>query len=155
MIEQEPVPPEEQPPAETPDAPEEPSADLTTGLTGDGPNNFGLSSGKGGGNSGRIGGPGGKNSGSRWGWYAAKVQNAIAAALRSHPSTRSAAFSMNVRIWPDRAGRITRAQLVGTSGNPSVDEAIRNQVLVGIMLPEPPPADLRLPIVLRMSARKP
>ncbi|RZJ80508.1 MAG: TonB family protein, partial [Brevundimonas sp.] len=70
-------------------------------------------------------------------------------------STRNATMSLQVRVWPDSGGRITRAQLVGSSGNPAVDQAIRGQVLTGLQLPQAPPADMPTPIVLRITARKP
>ena len=41
------------------------------------------------------------------------------------------------------------------SGNTAVDQAIENQVLDGLQLPEAPPADMPMPITLRISARKP
>lgn len=150
MVMQDPVAEDEPPPDDTPpDAP--PSDDLSTGIAGNGPD-MGLSSG--GGGSGRIGGNGRKGGGSKWGYYAAKVQNSIAAALRRNPSTKSATFSMQVKVWADSSGRITRAQLVGTSGNAAVDQAIKNQVLAGLQLPEPPPDGMPMPINMRITARK-
>jgi outer membrane biosynthesis protein TonB len=150
MIAQEPVPDDEPPPDDSP--PESPpSEDLSTGIVGNGPS-MGLS---GGGGNGTIGGTGRRGGGSKFGWYAAKVQSTITAALRRHPSTRSATMNLQVRIWPDANGRITRAQLVGTSGNAAVDEAIRSNILTGLILPQPPPADMPTPIVLRINARKP
>ena len=151
MVEQAPVPDDEPPPADTPpEAP--PSEILGTGIAGNGPD-MGLGTGTGGGN--RIGGTGRKGGGSKFGWYAAKVQTAIADALRRHPSTRNASMTLQVRVWPDANGRITRAQLVGSSGNSAVDQAIKNQVLSGLQLPQAPPADMPTPIVLRITARKP
>lgn len=153
MVEQEPVAEDEPPPEDSPpEAP--PSEDLGTGITGGNGPDMGLGSGGGGGN--RIGGSGRRGSGSKYGWYAAKVQTAIADALRKNPSTRTATFgALQVRIWPDSSGRISRAQLVGSSGNPAVDQAIRNQVLTGYQLPQAPPADMPTPIVLRIKALKP
>jgi outer membrane biosynthesis protein TonB len=149
MVEQEPVPDDEPPPDNTPL--EAPSDDLSTGIAGNGPD-MGLSGGNG--NGGKIGGTGRKGGGSKFGWYAAKVQTSIADALRRHPSTRNAKMVLQVRVWPDSNGRITRAQLVGTSGNPAVDQAIKNQILTGLQLPQAPPADMPVPIVLRISASK-
>jgi len=80
----------------------------------------------------------------------------IADALRSNATTKTASISsLQVRIWPDASGRITRASLAGSTGNATVDAAIENQVLVGLRLQEPPPAGMKLPIVLRLSARRP
>jgi TonB family protein len=149
MVEQEPVPDDEPPPDNTP--PEAPSEDLSTGIAGNGPGMEGLGSGNG---NGKIGGTGRKGGGSKFGWYAAKVQTSIAEALRRHPSTRNAKMVLQVRVWPDSNGRITRAQLVGSSGNPAVDQAIKSQILTGLQLPQAPPADMPVPIVLRITASK-
>ncbi|RYI12699.1 MAG: hypothetical protein EON48_13020 [Acetobacteraceae bacterium] len=152
MVEQEPVAEDEPPPEDAPpEAP--PSEDLGTGITGGNGPDMGLSAGGGGG---RIGGSSRRVSGSKYGWYAAKVQSSIADALRRNPSTRKASFSgLQVRVWPDSSGRITRVQLVGSSGNPAVDQAIRNDVLNGLQLSQAPPADMPTPIVLRIKALKP
>jgi TonB family protein len=64
-------------------------------------------------------------------------------------------MTLQVRVWPDSNGRIIRAQLVGSSGNSAVDQAIKSQVLNGLQLPQAPPADMPTPIVLRITARKP
>ena len=149
MIEQEPVPDDEPPPDNTP--PEAPSDDLSTSIAGNGPGMEGLGGGNG---NGKIGGNGRKGGGSKFGWYAAKVQTSIAEALRRHPSTRNAKMVLQVRVWPDSNGRITRAQLVNSSGNPAVDQAIKNQILTGLQLPQAPPADMPIPIVLRITASK-
>ena len=149
MVEQEPVADDEPPHDNKPiDAP--PGEDLTTGIAGNGPD-MGLSRGTG--NSGKIGG-GRKGGGSKFGWYAAKVQTSVAEALRRHPATQSGRLSLLVKIWPDTNGRISRAQLVGTTGNAATDQSIKNQVLTGLQLPEPPPADMPTPITLRITARK-
>lgn len=147
MMVQEPVPEDEPSPEDS--APEPPSdLDLGPGSAG------GTGPAIGGGGGGK-GGSGRRASSSKFGWYAAKVQSAIAAALRQNSATRSATMSLQIRIWPDSNGTITRAQLVGSSGNPAVDQAIKNQILTGLQLPQAPPADMPVPIVLRVNARKP
>lgn len=154
MIEQEPVAADEAPPDDSPPESDEPPADLGTGLVGDGPNSFGLTAG--GGNRGGGGRQiGARAGGSRWGWYAARVQNSITQALSKHSATRNATLSIQVRIWADRNGRVTRAQLTSTSGDRTLDEIIRNQILTGLVLTDPPPDDMPMPINLRITARKP
>jgi outer membrane biosynthesis protein TonB len=64
-------------------------------------------------------------------------------------------MSIQVKIWANAAGLVTKAQLVGSTGNPELDTVLRNEVLSGIRLPEPPPAGMPMPINLRISARKP
>jgi hypothetical protein len=64
-------------------------------------------------------------------------------------------MNLQVQIWPDKAGRIVRVQLTGSTGDPTIDRAITNEVLSGLQLQEPPPAEMPVPIVLRLTARRP
>lgn len=132
---------------------EEAPPDLGTGIKGDGPpDGFGL--GGSGGN--RIGGNrSGGGGGSRWGWYASQVQSALQNELRRDRRTSTASFRIVVRIWPDASGRISRATLADSTGDSSLDAALTRDILPGIQLQEPPPKDMPLPIVLRMTARRP
>ena len=123
---------------------------LSTGIKGDGPNSFGLSDKPG---NGRVGTDGGK--GTKWAWYANQVQSRVQQALQQNRKTRSASVSVNVRVWPDVNGRINRAQLANSTGDPLLDAAIRDEVLTGLQLDQPPPADMPAPITLRLAARRP
>lgn len=132
-----------------------PPAALATGIKGDGPGMAGLSSsGTGlGGGTGIGGGTGSGSTGSKFGWYAGQVQRKIATALSANPRTKTSLIDrLEVRIWPDASGRITRASLAKSTGNSEVDNAIERQVLTGLQLEEPPPAGMKLPIVLRITA---
>src|SRR5579885_2991348 len=147
MIEQTPVDQQEQKPEDKP----APAPDIGTNIKGDGPGDgFGLSGSNG---NGLIGGGG--HGGSRWGWYAGEVQSKIADALRSNPRTRSANLSIQVRIWADASGRITKVRLAGSTGDPALEDILRNQVLNGLQLPDAPPAGMPMPIVLRITERQP
>lgn len=147
MIEQEPI--AETAPEEP--GPEEPPADLGTGLTGDGPNSFGLSNrGDGGG---RGGNGTGRGPGGRFDRYAVLLQNGLAAELRRNPKTRSAAYNVQVSIRIDADGRITSIKPKASTGNASVDSALRNE-FIGIRFSEPPPADMPMPIHTRLVGRK-
>jgi len=149
MIEQTPVDANEPKPD---DKPAPPSPSLGTGIKGDGPaDGFGLS---GSGGNGYLGGSGG-HVGSRWGWYAGEVQVAIGDALRKNNQTRTAGFRNEVRVWLDSTGRVTRVQLVSSTGDPAVDQAIKDNVLNGLQLPDPPPAGMPMPIVMRVTALRP
>jgi len=159
MIEQEAVTDDEPPPEESP--PDEPPAgpDLSTAIAGDGPpDGFGLggpgSGGSGGPGTG-LGGSGRRGGGSKYGWYAALVQRRISDALRSNRLTRSAEARIEVRIWPDDTGRITRARLAHSTGDSALDRTIESEVLTGLRLDQPPPDDMPRPIVLRLTARRP
>jgi periplasmic protein TonB len=160
-----PPPPEqkmvEQAPVETPEKPkdepakpkdEPPKEALGTGIKGDGAGLAGLG---GSGNGGGFGGAKGGGGGSKWGWYASQVQARIAEALRRNGHTMNASLKVQVRIWADSTGRITRASLDAGSGDPKLDAAIQNEVLTGLQLTEPPPPGLPMPIVMRLTARRP
>jgi outer membrane biosynthesis protein TonB len=150
MVEQQPVQDEkksEAPKENKPDAP----APLGTSITGPGGGpDLGLSGGLGGG--GGYGNGDGAG-GTKYGWYASEVQTRIADALRSNPNTRRASMSIVVRIWPDASGRITKVHISG--GDPSLDSTIQNDILTGMQLSDPPPSDMPLPIVMRISAQRP
>ena len=135
-------------------APADPApAPMGTNLQGDGPNAFGLANGGGGG---MIGGSRSKGgTGSKFGTYASQVQSRVVDSLRNHKKTRSAALDVKVRIWADSSGRVTRATLSGTSGDPGVDRAIRDEILTGLKLQNPPPEGMPMPIVMRISATRP
>ena len=135
------------------DQPPDASPALGTNIQGNGaPDGFGLS-GRGGGFMG--GGGGGGAGGSRFGWYAAKVTRAVSDALRQNSRTANAGFSIRVRIWSDLTGRVTRVRLADSTGNSAVDAAIRDQVLTGFQLPEAPPDGMPMPIMMRLTARRP
>ena len=51
--------------------------------------------------------------------------------------------------------RVTRASLVSSTGDPAVDAAIKADVLTGLQLDAPPPEGMPLPIVMRLTARRP
>lgn len=132
------------------DEPPKDEPPLGTGIKGDGAgDSYGLGSGTG---NGRIGGGG---DGSKWGWYASQVQSRIQQALQQNRKTRSASMTVNVRVWPDVNGRIGRAQLASSTGDPSLDNALRDEVLTGLQLQEPPPPGMPSPITLRVTARRP
>jgi periplasmic protein TonB len=136
-------------PVEQPD----PAPVLGTNIQSNGPaDGFGLS----GHANGFLQGSGGSGkSGSRFGWYANEVDQQLADALRQNPRTRDASFSVKARIWSDLAGRIIRAKLSGSSGDTFIDKVIRDEVLMGFQLRDPPPEGMPMPIVMRLSARRP
>jgi periplasmic protein TonB len=161
MIEQpaikEPEPQQDKPQERPKEAPPKPVEAPPTGPLGldakvDGPGDAFNLVGNPGGN-GLLGGGGG--GGSRWGGYDSMVQTQIEEAIRDNKKTRSARLRMELRVWADDTGRITRVQLVSSSGDTAIDDAISREVLPGLKLPQPPPKDMPMPIHLRASARRP
>jgi periplasmic protein TonB len=152
MIEQAPV--EEKPPEPKPV--DEPPPTLGTNIKGDGPGSIpGLGTR---GDNSRIGGngTGSGRGGGKWDGFARQVQSRIADAVRNNPKTRAVSIrSLQIRIWVDATGRITRAKLMGSTGDSALDSALQNEVLNGLQLKEPPPPGMPSPIVLRISSRRP
>jgi outer membrane biosynthesis protein TonB len=98
---------------------------------------------------------GGGGGGSRWGWYASIVQAQIESALRANEKTRRAVMQVQIRLWADATGRVNRVQLVSSTGDAELDQIIRNEVLGSLTLREPPPRDMPMPMVTRVTARRP
>jgi periplasmic protein TonB len=149
MMEQQPVDEAEAKPEEAQDS----TPSIGTNITGTGPaDGFGLGKNT----KGMIGGgAGGAKGGSRFGWYANQVSKSVSTALGQNPRTRNASFNIKAKIWADVGGRVTRARLVEPTGDPDLDDAIKNGVLTGHQLQEPPPEGMPMPIVMHLTARRP
>lgn len=164
MVEQTPVKNEikEDKPVEVPkEAPknppkpdEPPPGPLSLAAKGEGPGDLFNLGGNPGGRGLLGGGGGGGGGGSRWGWYATIVQTQIEAALRANPKTRNAVLQVQVRLWCDGTGRVSRVQLVSSTGDSALDAVLRGEILEGLVLREPPPKDMPMPIVTRITERK-
>ena len=147
----------EQAPVDEQEAKPEPQAApapvIGTNVQGNGgPDAFGLGGNKTGG---FLAGSGGKSGGSRFGWYAAQVQQTLTEALHRNPLTRDADFVVKLRIWADATGRIERSKIAGSTGDPKIDQALTSEILSGRQLAEPPPSGMPMPIVLRFTDRRP
>jgi protein TonB len=82
----------------------------------------------------------------RWGAYTVAAQLSVRLALISGSDTlRGAHFHVDAALWVDSKGHVTRAVLTKPSGDAAVDAALRDQVLPGVTLPEPP-RDMPMPI---------
>jgi outer membrane biosynthesis protein TonB len=140
-------------PADKPKPVDKPPEGLGTSIRGPGTGMAGLGSY----GNGMIGGTGkGPGGGSAASYYANQVQTKVAEALRSNPKTRSASInSLKFSVSVDGTGRITSINLAGSTGDPSLDAAIKNEVLIGLKLDEPPPKEMRMPVNLRLTARRP
>jgi outer membrane biosynthesis protein TonB len=80
----------------------------------------------------------GKGNGSTYAWYGAKVQARIAEVVRNNPLTRKASINLVIRVWPDATGRITKARITGSTGDPKLDDTIQNDILTNLQMSDPP-----------------
>jgi periplasmic protein TonB len=116
---------------------------------GNGPN-FGLKN-KAGTRKASIGG----NRLSVWDKYALALQKGLAMSLRSNSGINRKTLTVQVKIWADRTGRVTKAALSKSTGDAALDRTIRDSVFLGLQLPEAPPADMVMPINLEIKASRP
>lgn len=130
---------------------DEPPGPLSLDAKGQGPGDLFNLGGKPGGSAYGAGGGGG----SRWGWYASMVQSQLESALHANRRTRNASMQVQVRLWADGSGRVIRVQLVSSTGDAELDAIIRNEVFSSLVLREPPPKDMPMPMVTRVTARRP
>lgn len=138
--------PEPEPVAE--DQSDEPPPGEDLGLDADGvagSDGFGLRAKKGG--RGLIGG------GDANRWYAGVVQTDLQRLLAGIDDLRRGRYSVIVRIWVDEDGRVTKSELVGSSGDGELDAAIRRALDSDTRLSQAPPSELPQPIKLRISSR--
>ena len=138
-------PKDQQPPKPTPSP-----APAAPGPKASGPpSDEGIGGGGGGGN-GDIGGDGG----TVFGYYAGQVGDQVRSVLSSNPKTSKASFKVRIHIWADSTGRITRVSLSRSDDDPSVDAAIKGDVLIGQMV-RPPPQGMPMPIVMSLDGKRP
>jgi outer membrane biosynthesis protein TonB len=150
MVEPELKPPEKidnQPPKDAKD--DQPPGPLSLDAKAEGPGDLFQLGGHPGGS------PFGGGGGTRWGWYASIVQSQVESALRNSDKTRNAVLSVQIRLWADDSGRVIRVQITPSTGDAALDEAVRNEVLGGLVLRQPPPKDMPMPMVLSVSERRP
>lgn len=86
-------------------------------------------------------------------WYAGVVQTDLQRMLSEIDELRRGRYTVVVRIWVDEDGRLTKTEVVGTSGNSDRDRAIERALESGARLSQSPPEDMPQPIKLRISSR--
>jgi len=146
-VEEEKIPEPEQP---TPDTPSnEPPAGDRLGLDaegGAGSDAFGL-----------VGNKGGRSllasGGDRFAWYGSALKDDLLSYLSEHPDIRQRAYSVNVRLWLDGKGGVTRVALSSSTGDHDLDREL--QTLLGSMqkVAQAPPADMPQPVQIRIVSR--
>ena len=88
----------------------------------------------------------------RFGWYYARIASELEETFRKTKGLSSASTRVELRVWADPDGRIRRVQLLKSTGDSALDEAI--QSVVGMRLREPPPPGIPMPMIARLTARR-
>ena len=113
---------------------------------------MGISNGNGNGNTNKIGYNSHRG---KWDSYAISIQKTITESLRQNSNINHSKFNIQLRIWADTTGRITRILLMKSTGDAGVDNIIKNNSLVGLQLSEQPPIGLPMPITIHITATIP
>ncbi|QTF08707.1 energy transducer TonB [Brenneria izadpanahii] len=155
VAEPEPLP--EPKPAEQPEPEEAPKPmdDMAKAMEMDaeaqaGTDSFNIGAGRSGGMSG-SGGSGGVGN-ATYGQYLSYMFQQI---LRQDDSTRLLSYRLQVNVWFNEAGSMTRVELVRSSGNKTVDDAIIAALRRAPAMTQKPPKSLTLPVRVSLQGRRP
>lgn len=100
---------------------------------------------------------GGGGRGNPWGWYDAQLNDAVNSAFQQALSREKVLKDKNykviVKVWLDDAGKVTRAQLVESTGDARADEVLKDALRDMRALREGPPADMPQPVKIRVTSR--
>jgi len=122
-----------------------------------GSDGFGLAARKGG--SDLIGGPtlggggGAAPLANRFAWYGALIKERIQESVARDKALSTGDYRINVNVWVDAKGVVTRAELVGSTGDTQLDDALKLALRSLPPLREGAPGDMPQPIKLRITAR--
>jgi len=120
---------------------------------------FGLAARKGGSDLiGSIGGGGGASAGggsavNQYAWYGALVKERIQDAVARDKSLDHQDYRASVNVWIDGRGVVTRVELIESTGDPTLDEALRAALRRLDPLREGAPGGMPQPVRLRITAR--
>lgn len=143
--------PEPEPEPEPPEAEAPPAQDLGVDAEGSaGSDGFGLVGRKGG--RGLLGGGGGN----AIIWYGGQVKRGLEDELQgllADTPAHKASYSVIVKIWIGADGRMSRAEMDGSSGKSDVDQALRDALPRLRLSLQPPPENMPQPLKIRVSSR--
>lgn len=143
---EEPLPKDEPEPAPT----DEPAPQQQLGLDAEGAaggDAFGLAARKGG--SDLLGGTGN----AMFAWYTNRLKDAVVDRLSGDTKIGSKKFSVSVRVWIEKDGRIKDVKLVTTSGDRELDKRIEAALASLTRMSEGPPLEMPQPISLKIVSR--
>ncbi len=134
----------------TPDAPaDQPPAGALLGLDTEGVaggDGFGLAARRGGRDLLASGGD-------RFAWYAGMLKQDLLTLLGENRDVRARSYSINVRLWLDGKGAVTRVALASSTGDRSLDQQL-STLLAGMeRVAEAPPDGLPQPVQIRIVSR--
>lgn len=112
------------------------------------PNAFGLV----GGGTGDWGTGGGGTAAAGYEWYGGLSVARGEAALQKQRKLSGQRYQVVVELWLSPDGAIDHVDVVKSSGKSEVDQVIEETLTAMAKLPQPPPKDMPMPVVLRYAA---
>lgn len=95
--------------------------------------------------------------GNPWSRYDALLNEGISSAFQNALAREKALKNKNykviVKVWIDGSGKVTRATLVDSTGDPRADEVLKEALRNMRALGEAPPADMPQPVKIRVTSR--
>ena len=113
---------------------------------------FGLAAKKNGNDITTIGG-GGNGNRAHFALFTGLVQRRLQEQFLKNDKLRRSDYRAVVSVWFTPEGTVDRYELIGSSGNPEVDQNIKISLQDMPALKQPPPADLPQPVRLRVTSR--
>jgi protein TonB len=138
---------EQKEPDPTPDNTPTPSPQLGLDAEGTaGGDAFGLAARKGG--SDLVG-----TGGAAFAWYTGKLRDEITDHLSNDARVRAKKFTISLRIWLDRDGRVKDVRMTSTTGDHELDSLIASSLSSMASLSEAPPIEMPQPISVKIVSR--
>jgi periplasmic protein TonB len=91
--------------------------------------------------------------GNRFAWYGALVKERIQESVARDKKLSAADYRINVNVWINASGVVTRAELLGSTGDVELDNALRLALRGLAPMREGAPGDMPQPVKLRIIAR--
>jgi protein TonB len=91
--------------------------------------------------------------GSRFAWYGALVKERIQDAISKDKKLRKADYKLMVNVWVNATGSVTRVELLDSTNDAELDNALKTALRNLPPLREGAPGDMPQPIKLRITAR--
>ena len=85
--------------------------------------------------------------------YSRYMQSALQEAIERDERVSRVNFTAELIVWVDERGRLTKARIIKTAGDPKIDQALIDNS-IGLILEQSPPSTLRFPQRVRMSGRR-
>jgi TonB family protein len=85
--------------------------------------------------------------------FASRLASELASDLRAYPELRTEDYQVRLRVWVDGSGRVSRCEVLGTTGQQRIDLSLRRAVDRTAVCAGPPPADFPNPVILMVRSR--